>query len=205
MGAEATCTGRFGGKASKGLARLESTALEFRGGGVRVSIPFTEMTKVAARGGALTVDSTRGRLSLALGAAAATWADRIQHPRSRLEKIGVRGDWRVSAVGPIDQEFLAEVEGAVAQVAIGRVLKESDAIFLGADKEAGLARLDRLVAALKSNGALWVIRPKGRPEISERAVRDAAKRAGLVDVKVVSFSPTHTAEKFVIPVKDRSA
>lgn len=31
----------------------------------------------------------------------------------------------------------------------------------------------------------------------------AGKAAGLVDVKVVSFSPTHTAEKFVIPVKDR--
>ena len=28
----------------------------------------------------------------------------------------------------------------------------------------------------------------------------AGKAAGLVDVKVVGFSPTHTAEKFVIPV-----
>jgi hypothetical protein len=31
----------------------------------------------------------------------------------------------------------------------------------------------------------------------------AGKAAGLVDVKVVSFSATHTAEKFVIPIKDR--
>jgi hypothetical protein len=31
----------------------------------------------------------------------------------------------------------------------------------------------------------------------------AGKRAGLVDVKVVSFSATHTAEKFVIPRADR--
>ncbi len=31
----------------------------------------------------------------------------------------------------------------------------------------------------------------------------AGKRAGLVDVKVVSFSDTHTAEKFVIPVAKR--
>ena len=31
----------------------------------------------------------------------------------------------------------------------------------------------------------------------------AGKAAGLVDVKVVSFSATHTAERFVIPVKDR--
>ena len=57
--------------------------------------------------------------------------------------------------------------------------------------------------SLKPNGALWVIRPKGRPEISERAVMAAGKAAGLVDVKVVGFSPTHTAEKFVIPVSGR--
>ena len=60
-----------------------------------------------------------------------------------------------------------------------------------------------LKKSLKQNGALWVIRPKGRPEISERAVMDAGKSAGLVDVKVISFSPTHTGEKFVIPVANR--
>ena len=60
-----------------------------------------------------------------------------------------------------------------------------------------------LKAALQPAGSLWVIRPKGRPEIPERAVMAAGKAAGLVDVKVVSFSPTHTAEKFVIPLKDR--
>jgi len=32
---------------------------------------------------------------------------------------------------------------------------------------------------------------------------DAGKSAGLVDVKVVGFSPTHSALKFVTPVKDR--
>jgi hypothetical protein len=31
----------------------------------------------------------------------------------------------------------------------------------------------------------------------------AGKAAGLVDVKVVSFSETHTAEKFVVPVAKR--
>ncbi len=31
----------------------------------------------------------------------------------------------------------------------------------------------------------------------------AAKKAGLVDVKVVSFSATHTALKLVIPVARR--
>lgn len=203
MGAEATCTARFQGKTTKGRARLETEALEFRGRDVRLSISFKAMTRVTARGGALTIDSDQGTLSLTLGDAAQKWAHKIQHPPSRLQKIGVRPDWRVSAVGAIDEDFLAELEGAVSQLSRGRVGKNNDALFVGASKESELVRLGRLVTALRPDGALWVIRPKGRPEISERAVMEAGKRAGLVDVKVVSFSPTHTAEKFVIPLKNR--
>jgi hypothetical protein len=48
-----------------------------------------------------------------------------------------------------------------------------------------------------------VVRPKGRTEITEDDVMKAGKAAGLVDVKVVRFSETHTAEKFVIPLSRR--
>jgi hypothetical protein len=203
MGAEAKCTARFDGKTTEGKARLETETLEFRGPNVSLSIPFGEIKRVTARDGALTVDSHNGAVSLMLGDAAEKWAFKIQHPPSRLDKIGVKPEWRVSVLGVSDEAFLGELERAVSQVSIGRVLKESDAIFVGATREAELARLAKLKDALKSNGALWVIRPKGRPEISERAVMAAGKAAGLVDVKVVSFSPTHTAEKFVIPVHRR--
>jgi len=120
-----------------------------------------------------------------------------------LEKLGVKADWRVSAIGVDDRTFLQEIEGRVALLSIGRAVKHSDAIFYGVSREAHLPRMEKLKAALKPTGALWTIRPKGRPEISEASVMAAGKAAGLVDVKVVSFSPTHTAEKFVIPVKDR--
>jgi hypothetical protein len=203
MGAEAKCTARINGKTSDGTARLETETLEFRGPNVTLSIPFKQIKKVTARDGALTIDSHNGTVSLMLGGAAEKWAFKIQHPPSRLDKIGVKQQWRVSVLGMSDEAFLEEIERAVSQVSIGRVLKESDAIFVGATKEAELARLAKLKDSLKSNGALWVIRPKGRPEISERAVMVAGRAAGLVDVKVVSFSPTHTAEKFVIPVHQR--
>jgi hypothetical protein len=45
--------------------------------------------------------------------------------------------------------------------------------------------------------------PKGSDAISERDVMTAGKAAGLVDVKVVRFSDTHTAEKYVIPAGKR--
>ena len=77
-------------------------------------------------------------------------------------------------------------------------------LVLAEGDEESLTRLEKLKGSLKPNGALWVIRPKGRPEISEQATMAAGKAAGLVDVKVVAFSTTHTAEKFVIPVKARA-
>ena len=100
--------------------------------------------------------------------------------------------------------FLRELAQTVSTLSIGRTVKDSDAIFFEADKAAALTRLEKLKGSLKPNGALWVIRPKGRPEISEQATMAAGKAAGLVDVKVVAFSTTHTAEKFVIPVKARA-
>jgi hypothetical protein len=203
MGDEAACTATFKGKTSKGKARLESETLEFRAPELRLSIPFKQISKVTARAGALAVVSDRGTVSLTLGAAAERWAFKIQYPRSRLEKIGVKPGWRVSAVGVEDEGFVAEVEAVVATLSNGRVLEKSDAIFFGATNADQLSRLAVLKRSLTPGGALWVIRPKGRPEISEAAVMAAGKAAGLVDVKVVSFSPTHTAEKFVIPVKNR--
>ncbi len=123
--------------------------------------------------------------------------------RTRLEKLGVKPEWRASIIAVGDLDFIAELRGAGGEVTVGRVVDGCDAIFFGAIHEQELVRLAALKRSLKPNGALWVIRPKGRPEISERAVMDAGKAAGLVDVKVVSFSPTHTAEKFVIPLAKR--
>jgi hypothetical protein len=203
MGAEAKCSVRVKGQTDVGTARLETEALQFRGRDVRLSIPFKAMKRVEAIDGELRVTSADSSVALALGAAAAKWADKIKNPPSRLQKLGVKPGWRVSAVGIADAVFLRELEGAVAALTIGRVRKPSDAIFFGADREAQLGRLDKLKDSIERNGAIWVIRPKGRKEISESAVMAAGKAAGLVDVKVVSFSPTHTAEKFVIPVAKR--
>jgi hypothetical protein len=177
--------------------------LQFRGGDLRFSIPFKEMSRVASRGGTLSVTFPEGTASFDIGAAAPKWVEKILHPPSRLKKIGATPEWRASAVGVADEGFLEELEGAVAQLSIGRVLKDSDAIFFGVTNAAELARLEQLKASLKPDGAIWIVRPKGRPEISEQATMAAGKAAGLVDVKVVGFSATHTAEKFVIPVAQR--
>jgi hypothetical protein len=203
MGSEAKCSARVNGKSATGLARLETDVLQFRGDGLKLSIPFKAMTDVVANDGELHVTSSDGTATLELGPAAAKWAEKIRNPPSRLQKIGVKPDWVASVLGVEDAAFLKELGAAAARVSVGRAAKKSDAIFVGATRTAQLSRLKALKASLKPNGAIWVIRPKGRPEISESAVMAAGKAAGLVDVKVVSFSSTHTAEKFVIPISKR--
>jgi hypothetical protein len=203
MGSEATCKATCKGKSASGKARLETDVLQFRGGELKLAIPFNAMKRVSAKGGTLTVSFPAGVAAFELGAAAAKWAEKILHPPSRLDKLGAKADWRASAIDIADALFLEELGARIAELVVGRAAKGSDAIFLGATREADLARIAKLKPLLKPNGALWIVRPKGRPEISEMAVMRAGKAAGLVDVKVVRFSPTHTAEKFVIPVAAR--
>jgi hypothetical protein len=56
---------------------------------------------------------------------------------------------------------------------------------------------------MQGAAALWIVYPKGQKHITENDVLAAGRKAGLKDVKVVGFSPTHTALKFVIPLRSR--
>jgi hypothetical protein len=51
--------------------------------------------------------------------------------------------------------------------------------------------------------ALWIVYPKGQTQITENDVLAAGRKSGLKDVKVIGFSATHTALKFVIPLSKR--
>jgi hypothetical protein len=66
-----------------------------------------------------------------------------------------------------------------------------------------LSQLKSLAKSIDRNGAVWVVYPKGRTHIREVDVIAAGKSAGLIDNKVCSFSATHTALRFCIPVVNR--
>ncbi|HEY1859733.1 MAG TPA: hypothetical protein VGG61_05240, partial [Gemmataceae bacterium] len=100
---------------------------------------------------------------------------------------------------PIDDAPMKDARKAAAEFASDKPLKDSDTIFLGATAEAELKGIKKLLPSLGSNGALWIVYPKGRKEITELQVLNAGRAAGLSDIKVVSYSSTHTALKFVRP------
>ena len=82
-------------------------------------------------------------------------------------------------------------------------MKDAEFIFLTAETDKELARASNIAGVMRGGTALWIVYPKGRKDITENGVLSVGRNAGLKDVKVVGFSPTHTALKFVVPVEKR--
>ena len=67
MGSESTVPARFNGQTASGKARLETEALHFRGGDLKLSIPFKQMKAIGAQDGTLRVTFAGGTASFELG------------------------------------------------------------------------------------------------------------------------------------------
>ena len=203
MGQQAKCVLRYRGGVSQGTALLEHKDLVFRGKD-RLAIPLAAVTSAAARDGRLVVTFGQDRAEFEVGPVAAKWAERITNPPSRLDKLGIKAGMAVSFVDFRDFQLASEIQARGARLVRKPPAEGADAVFYGANHRDALGGIPKASAQLQPAGALWIIRPKGSKDITEAETMAAGKRAGLVDVKVVSFSDTHTAEKFVIPVSRRA-
>lgn len=200
MGQEVFCTARWGGKSVRGKALLETSELIFRGD-VRLKIPFSAIRRVTAEKGELQLKTGDGLVVLELGERAEKWRQKIAHPKTVVEKLGIKPGEAVAVVGSLDGGFLKKLRAQKSKVVQGA--QGQECIFLGAETRADLAQVKKIVAKMQGSGALWVVYPKGQKNIAETDVIAAGREAGLKDVKVVGFSATHTALKFVIPVEKR--
>ena len=79
--------------------------------------------------------------------------------------------------------------------------------FFKAETQKELSGIAKISEGMRGAAALWVVyskgNRKGQGKITEGDVLAAGRAAGLKDVKVVGFSATGTALKFVIPVSRR--
>jgi len=200
MGAEVQCRVRFGKQGSTGRALLETSEIIFRGD-FRLRILFAEIKTVKAVKGELRVRFAEGEAVFELGAAAEKWAAKILHPKSVIEKIGVKPGGKAVVLAVKDADFLKQLRARVE--CTEKVARGWETIFFGAESAADVKRVAALAKLLAPAGALWIVYPKGRKEITELGVLNTGRVAGLKDVKVVGFSATHTALKFVIPLAKR--
>jgi hypothetical protein len=202
MGNEVTCTVRFGKQESTGKALLETSEILFRGD-FRLKTAFREIKSVKTTSGELLLDFPGGKAAFLLGAQAEKWAHKILYPKSPFEKVGVKEGQKVSAVGITDSGFLKQLKERAGQLAMEKPTKDCDVLFFGAETAGELTEIKKLMPFLKKDGALWIVYPKGQKVITEGDVLSAGRNAGLKDIKVVGFSETHTALKFVLPLAKR--
>ncbi len=202
MGNEVTCNVQFGKRQSEGKALLETSEILFRGE-FRLKIPFSAIQLAKAVDGELRLQTAEGLAVFHLGSAAEKWRDKILHPKSRIEKLGVKPGARVSLLGEFESGFVREVTVLTKSVSVAKVAPDSEWVFFAADSKADFAALPKIAKTLQGAAALWIVYPKGQTYITENDVLAAGRKTGLKDVKVVGFSLTHTALKFVIPVSRR--
>ena len=202
MGKELKCTVRFGKEKSEGKALLETSEVLFRGE-FRLKIPFSSIKSAKAVDGELHLQTANGLAIFEIGPAAEKWREKILHPKTRVEKIGLKPSAKISLIGNFDADFLSELKPLGAAVTRDKVAADSDTIFFAVDSLKELSSVAKIAKSLKGATALWIVYPKGQKTITENDVIAAGRKAGLKDVKVVGFSATHTALKFVLPLSDR--
>jgi hypothetical protein len=202
LGQEAQCSAEHNGASSEGTARLEPDALYFKGQ-FRLKIPINDVRSVGARRGRLEVSYAGGSAAFDLGALAEKWMLKIRYPRGLLDKLGVKPESKVVVLGVSDESFRGQLEARTGEIWKSASKKNADLVFFEANAKEALSKLGSLEKIIVRNGVIWVIAPKGQKHIKESDVLAAGAGAGLVDTKVVSFSDTHTAHKFVIPVGRR--
>ncbi len=193
MGKEATVAAQFADGPDEGRLQYQPPKLLFRGAQRRV-FEGEALASVRAEGGDLVL-ANGSRFTLG-EKQAANWVEAILSPKGRIDKIGVKAGMRVAVMGVADPKLSLELaeQGAVPVTELAGL----DLLFYAADSTEELARIDALVPMLSQTGALWIVSRKGKAAtIKGIEVMAAAKAHGLVDNKVVAFSPTLTSLRFV--------
>lgn len=130
-------------------------------------------------------------------------------PRPLSAKLGLKPGMRALLVDA-PQGYLAALGDAASTV---EWIADEDATWLDfiqmftSERSEMETRLPALMAALASDGALWLCWPKlasGRPtDLRETVVREIGLATGLVDVKVAAIDAVWSGLKFVYRLRDR--
>jgi hypothetical protein len=117
-----------------------------------------------------------------------------------LDKLGVVPGMQVAVIGIDDEQFVQEL---ALRAPIRTDTLGADIVFIAVDGPSDLLRLGQLKEQIARDGAVWTVYRKGRKDFNENDVLRLGLESGLVDVKVVRFSDTHSATKWVIRKNER--
>ncbi len=214
MGQEARCVARIGELRVEVKALLETDELILRGEH-RLRLPFASLDGVEAADGLLTLHRADETVILDLGPAAERWAAKIRNPPTLLDKLGVKAGQQIAVVGLTDEQLHQQLH-ACADVYESMGIHapsfahditgaDFDLVFIQVETVLDLDALPIARTAITQDGAVWIVHPKGRPDLKDTHVIEAGRAAGLVDNKLARISESLSALRFVIPRDQRQA
>lgn len=198
MGLESPCVAVIDGKRFDGKLLLEGDELVLRGGEKPLKYKVSSLKKLTANNSRLSATTKGVDVCFQIEGDAAKWLKKIQNSPTRESKLGIKAGTKVFLSGEFEDEFVNAAKPHVTSDP-----KEADLLLLSAKRRADLKKAKPLKAKMNPAAAIWIIYPKGIKAIREIDVLETLRSFGLKDVKVMSFSPTHTGLKFVIPLSER--
>lgn len=184
---------------------LETDELIVRGD-ARVRVPRASIERITNRAGVVTVTASGAVVRLTLGAdAAAKWERKLAEPPKKLiDKLDVKPEATVWLYGISDDTLVSQLHERTTNLRVVHSASKCDVVFVQVDDVAQLDHIDRASAAIKSDGAVWVVHPKGKSGVADIAIFARAKKLGLTYTKVARVSESQSAEKLVWPKAGRS-
>ena len=193
MGREALCHGELGRDAGEVRAHLESHELRLRGD-IKATLGIAELSAIRVQGDALQAQTPRGPLRLQLGAIEARkWLDRMTHPPTLAQKLGITPGTAVHVVGspPEVSEVLTQAGARIGSLA------DATLVFVLIASDHDLQTLLRLVPTLPPGAQLWMLRPKGKAAaVKEAAIMGALRAQGLAPSKTSAWSQEYAADRY---------
>lgn len=187
-------------RAAGATVLLETDELIVRGE-ARVRVPRTAIERVVRRAGTLTITAPAAEITLRLGAdAAPKWEAKLQQPpKPLIDKLDVKPEARVWLAHVRDGALIDQLRERSSNLSSARTAADIDVAFVQVDTPAQLSRLAVAAKAIKPDGAIWAIHPKGPAGMADTAIFAAAKELGLTYTKVARVSEAESAEKLVWP------
>jgi hypothetical protein len=187
MGVEHSTTVWIGDETAHCKVFLESKELIIRGDLKRKCI-IEKISQLKVNQGKLTFTHDGETVAIDLGSGAEKWLERIQNPRTRVQKLGVKPGMKIALLGEFEADVPAEIEQAAETVSLRKLDANLDMVLLFVEETKALSQLKQIPKSLAKSGCIWVLFPKGRKDIRHEDVVDHAKKAGLSESKSMAFS-----------------
>ncbi len=199
MAMESACKLQVGRSHYDGRVRMEADHIDFTGP-IKYRFRLSEIRSPRHDTDTLFFDFHGSPVSLKLSSvrAAAHWLDYMLHPRTLVDKLGVKQGHRVRVMNLDDNNLLSMIEGRNATL-VSHPATACDMVMLGVERPGELHQIADLSETLQPDGAIWVVLPKSVRTVTKANVFAAARVAGLSQTDIVDYSETQAAYKMVRP------